>query len=291
MAQISDIDNDFEENLEDFKDFIQTLRDLENKLRKPAAKFDDEGYSIEEVGKRLYELSQLKRKLRRTIPEILNLKQEVESNLAFLDNAELELKQADKKEYEAIKLLQKALLSLNEGRTKASTTFCNLLKNELKGLGFAEDLEILPNKQEKDIWHEFQDLSKSVEDTYTLLFAPNPGQPAQALDKIASGGELSRFLLAITSLQVHSELSLLIFDEVDAGIGGNTLNKVADRLNALSQKQQMLLITHWANLAKYAKKHFLVKKEVQDKQTFTKCHALNKEEIEIELNRMQGLEK
>ncbi len=290
ISQISEIDPSFAVNLQNIENLSQEVYAIEQKLR-AVPKFESEdGYDIEFVEHRLFELAQLKRKLRRTIPEIINLQKEIEENLTFLDNAELDMMQADKKEHGLILLLQEKLESINFSRNKAALIFCDLLKNELQGLGFSEGLEILPNLHEKEIWKEFKDLKATFEHNYTLLFAPNPGQPPQALDKIASGGELSRFLLAITSLQVHSDLSLLIFDEVDAGIGGNTLNKVADRLKALSEKQQMLLITHWANLAKYAQKHFFVEKEVVENQTFTKCYSLDEEAKIKELERMQGLE-
>ncbi len=288
VAQIAAIEDSFDEDIQTLESFTQVIRDMENRLRNVPKYENDEGYDLESIEKRLFELAQLKRKLRRDIPQILNLQKEIEENLNFLDTAELDLIQADKKEHTLIIDLQTTLLGLNSAREKAAQIFCALLKNELQGLGFNEGLEILPNLVVKEVWRAFQDLEVSVENTYTILFAPNPGQLPQALDKIASGGELSRFLLAITSLQSHSDLSLLIFDEVDAGIGGNTLNKVAQRLNDLASKQQMLLITHWANLAKFAQKHFLVEKEVVDNQTYTKCYPLNTVQIAEEISRMQG---
>ncbi len=289
LSQLTEFDPTFSDNILELQAFTQGLSAIDLKLRKVPTFKSEDGLSIEEVGKRLFELSQLKRKLKRSIPEILNLQSEINENLSFLDNAELELMQLDKKEQEYVGLLQKYLQHINNARNIAAQRFCSLLKAELQGLGFAEALDIIPNIQNKEIWSKVGNLEASIEDIYTLLFAPNPGQPPQALDKIASGGELSRFLLAITSLQANSELSMLVFDEVDAGIGGNTLIKVADRLNNLANKQQMLLITHWANLAKYAKKHFVVEKEVISGQTYTKCSPLDKEQIVKELDRMQGI--
>ncbi len=288
ITQLTEADESFQEELEEVQLFIQSLSALEQKIR--SAKFipDNEDIDLEEIEERLYDLAQLKRKLRRSIPEILNLQEEIEENLNFLDTAELDLMQADKEEHAFILQLQEVLLKLNSARKTASKKFCTLLKEELNGLGFSEGLDILPDIHQKQLWPAFKELEASFEDNYSLLFAPNPGQPPQALDKIASGGELSRFLLAITSLQAHSDLSLLIFDEVDAGIGGNTLNKVAQRLDALAKKQQMLLITHWPNLATFANKHFFVEKEVIDNKTYTKCYSLSQSEKEKELERMKG---
>ena len=126
-----------------------------------------------------------------------------------------------------------------------------------------------------------------------LFWQPNPGQPPQALDRIASGGELSRFLLAVVSLMSKNapERPSLIFDEVDAGVGGLTLNRVADSLEKLAANRQMLLITHWPQLASRAERHFVVQKEIKAGQTYTRCDRLEKNAIPKELARMAGSEE
>ena len=121
-----------------------------------------------------------------------------------------------------------------------------------------------------------------------LLWLPNPGQSPQPLDRIASGGELSRFLLAVTGLAATNEQATLVFDEIDAGVGGLTLNHMADRLARLAQRRQVLLITHWPQLAVRANRHFQVAKHVEDNETFTTCRALAPAEIPAELARMAG---
>ena len=126
-----------------------------------------------------------------------------------------------------------------------------------------------------------------------LMWVPNPGQHPQPLDKIASGGELSRFLLALVTLRGnneknHDSLPSLIFDEVDAGIGGLTLNSVGAKLRTLADRQQMLLITHWPQLAGLADRHFLIMKEVVNGETYTRCNRLEPGQIKGELSRMAG---
>ena len=123
-----------------------------------------------------------------------------------------------------------------------------------------------------------------------LLWAPNPGQPPHPLDRIASGGELSRFLLALIAVQPHDESATCIFDEVDAGVGGLTLNKLAAKLDAFSQMRQTLLITHWPQLAARGQKHFHVCKVVRQGQTYTLCAPLDAEGRRAELARMEGRE-
>ena len=120
------------------------------------------------------------------------------------------------------------------------------------------------------------------------MWVPNPGQPPQPLDKIASGGELSRFLLALVGLQSEKNLPTLLFDEVDAGIGGVTLSRVGEKIKKLSQNRQVILITHWPQLACLADKHFQVQKKVINGKTYTLCRPLSSEEKKMELTRMAG---
>ena len=131
-----------------------------------------------------------------------------------------------------------------------------------------------------------------VEQRARLSWQPNPGQMPQPLDRIASGGELSRFLLAVVSLMSKTapERPTLIFDEVDSGVGGLTLNRVADSLTRLAANRQMLLITHWPQLASRADRHFVVHKEILDGQTYTRCEYLSPDAISGELARMTGNE-
>ncbi|MFO7718497.1 MAG: DNA repair protein RecN, partial [Desulfohalobium sp.] len=110
----------------------------------------------------------------------------------------------------------------------------------------------------------------------------------QALDEIASGGELSRFLLGLVCLQSTRELPTLLFDEVDAGVGGVTLNSVGQRLQELAQRQQVVLISHWPQLACLAKRHFQVAKAVVEGQTYTTCQELEPQQRFEELVRMAG---
>ena len=148
-----------------------------------------------------------------------------------------------------------------------------------------------PELTEHEIWPAVGKVPPCIEQRVRLMWAPNPGQPAQPLDRIASGGELSRFLLAVVSLQARGEDATLIFDEVDAGVGGLTLNRVADRLAALSARRQMLIITHWPQLAARAERHFRVMKEEDGDETFTRCEILDADARSIELARMSGREE
>lgn len=275
-------DEDMAAYLEGTVSFRQTVTELERKLRRPPLPQAD--IDPEQIEARLFELAQLKRKLHRTLPEILALREEIQDNLSFLDACTLDIRQVEKQEKQLQEQLASALALLNPERRKAGESFTQKLEYELQGLGFSQYVRVIAD------WSEVELFPGCVEDRVRLLWSPNPGQQPQPLDKIASGGELSRFMLAVVSVQDHDEEATLIFDEVDAGVGGLTLNKVAEQLEALAQRRQMLLITHWPQLASRAFRHFHVTKEVKDSKTFTQCVRLNEEDRKKELARMAGIE-
>lgn len=245
------------------------------------------GRSLDSIDARLFALAQLKRKLRRTLPEILDLRAEIEDNLSFLDACALDLKQLRREEAALAEGLAASLTALNAARHESAQTLCAALEKILRNLGFAEEVRVRFEFAPQTLYAA-PDLPPCQEDTPRLLWLPNPGQPAQPLDKIASGGELSRFLLAVISLMADENVPTLIFDEVDAGIGGLTLGQVAAQLHTLAAEHQVLVITHWPQLAAHANRHFVVSKEIVDHNTQTLCRALTPAEIPTELARMAG---
>ena len=261
---------------------IPSLRDMSE---------DDSPVDIEEIESRLYALSQLKRKLKRSLPEILALKKEIEDNLSFLYASALDIHRQEKRVDEAVQKLQQELELYNSTKEKAALEFCRALERNLAGLGFSERVRVEPEFIDHELWPAHGGRPACVERRVRLLWAPNPGQAPQPLDRIASGGELSRFLLAAVSLQAPAEEGTLIFDEVDAGVGGLTLNRVAERLEELSSRRQMIVITHWPRLAMNAQFHFRVLKEEKGDETFTWCKKLTEQERKRELARMSGREE
>jgi DNA repair protein RecN (Recombination protein N) len=264
-----------------------TLRDMAQRLRAaPLALVPDDNPDAIEA--RLFELAQLRRKLKKSLDEIVNLSDEIERNLNFLDVCGLDLAALRREEKSLCESLANTLAALSAARHDAAARLAERLKAELAGLGFAPQLDILFEFTPAAVYAAPHLAAPLVEDKARILWKPNPGQPAQPLDKIASGGELSRFLLAVTSLRAESEQPTLIFDEVDAGIGGLTLGSVADRLVALAEASQIILITHWPQLAAKAGRHFRVLKEIEADVTSTRCACLDAPQIAEELARMAG---
>lgn len=258
----------------------QELSRMASELRHPPTV--ENAIDLDQVEERLFTLAQLKRRLKRTLPEILALREEIAENLSFLDICSLDLSRLNKKEAQLIAELGAVVAHIVPLRRQAATALAKNLEEQLRGLGFSDGARVIPEFTSHELWAGIAD------ERGRLLWAPNPGQPAQPLDRIASGGELSRFLLALAELRTDHEDATYIFDEVDAGVGGMTLNKLADRLMALAGKHQMLLITHWPQLAARAQRHFQISKVVRDATTYTLCAPLDAEGRRQELARMAG---
>ena len=293
LAALATDDESFGPALEALRDFQEEARELTRRFRTTPSSSSE--YDADALEARLYELAQLKRRLRRSIPEILKLQDDISENLSFLDACGLELHRFEKQERELAKKLHVTLEECNALRREASARFCSELEKELAGLGFNERVHVEPEAVPVEVWPQVMDKVKvvcpaCVEDRFRLLWAPNPGMKPQPLDKIASGGELSRFLLAVVGVRSSGEDATLIFDEVDAGVGGVTLNRVAERLDQLASRRQLLLITHWPQLAARAAQHFHVNKEVRGDETFTLCRPLDEVGRAEELKRMAGEE-
>lgn len=292
LDDLSRNDDSFSSSLDALVTFREEARELERRFRTPPVP-GELTQDPEELESRLYALAQLKRKLRRTLPEILELKTEIEENLSFLDACGLDVHRLEKREKELAEQLGKTLESCNLQRRHAAEVFCRELEKELAGLGFSERVHVEPELTAHEVWPATDQTPACVEERVRLLWAPNPGQPSRPLDRIASGGELSRFLLAVVGIQARRadvEEATLIFDEVDAGVGGLTLNRLAERLTDLASRRQMLLITHWPQLAARADRHFRVAKEIVGDETFTRCQRLRDAERDAEMARMSGQE-
>ncbi len=292
VQELASKDTAFQPSLESIELYQNAMEVLAARLRKPLPGLPDQ--NSDSIEARLFQLAQLKRKLRRSIPEILALKNEIQENLSFLDSCSLDMHQLSKKEWLLSQEFHGLLEVLNAQRRDAAQRFCAALEKQLRGLGFNNNVKVTPSEEQIELWPALHGkkstLPACVEIRETLLWAPNPGQIAQPLDKIASGGELSRFMLSIVGIQRLPDDSTLVFDEVDSGVGGITLNRVAERLSELASKRQTLVITHWPQLAEKADQHFRVTKEVHDGQTFTFCKRLSSNERQAELRRMAGVE-
>ena len=216
----------------------------------------------------------------------------VEAALAKLETLKArqgELAQAGERENELRRNLRQAeeqhlqaCVHLGKARAKAAPLFAREVTEQLRGLGFQQSrLEAALQKLENP--------GPEGGETIELLFAPNPGEPPRPLRAIASSGELARVMLGIkTVLAERDEVPILIFDEVDANVGGETALAVAARLRGLGKTHQVLCLTHLPAVAAVADAHFCVTKTVEKGRTFARLERVEGEEREKELSRMLG---
>ncbi len=281
LEELADNDERIKTSLASCTALIEDMQQTGSLLRRPP-EICDLPEDIEQVEARLYELSKLKRTLRRDLPQILSLKEEIEEKISFLDICELDIKNLRRQEDALVEQLRQTVAKLVPLRRKACTDFAHALEQELQGLGFNEAARVLPDFRSRTLWRDVSD------EAVRILWAPNPGQLPQPLDRIASGGELSRFLLALAGVTPSKYKPTFIFDEVDAGVGGVTLNTLADRLEKMAKSHQLLLVTHWPQIAARASRHFQIAKTVHDGKTYTTCKPLQGSDIHDELVRMGG---
>lgn len=280
LHQMARTDDSVSEDADAVTALRQQLSHLSGRLRRPP--LPEDMPDVEQMEERLYALAQLKRKLHRSLDEILELREEIRENISFLDACALDITLLDKEEKQLAAQLQEVLSALLPQRREAAADFAQQLEEELRQLGFSEQVRVIPDFMPQEVWPGLMD------EKVRILWAPNPGQAPQPLDRIASGGELSRFLLALMSVRPKAESATYIFDEVDAGVGGLTLNKLAEKLENLAKQRQMLVITHWPQLAARAQKHFQISKTIRDNATFTTCVPLDARQRHAELVRMAG---
>lgn len=280
LHQMARTDDSVSEDADAVTALRQQLSHLSGRLRRPP--LPEDMPDVEQMEERLYALAQLKRKLHRSLDEILELREEIRENISFLDACALDITLLNKEEKQLAAQLQEVLSALLPQRREAAADFARQLEEELRQLGFSEQVRVIPDFMPQEVWPGLMD------EKVRILWAPNPGQAPQPLDRIASGGELSRFLLALMSVRPKAESATYIFDEVDAGVGGLTLNKLAEKLENLAKQRQMLVITHWPQLAARAQKHFQISKTIRDNATFTTCVSLDARQRHAELVRMAG---
>ena len=256
------------------QDCLEEVRDAEETLEYDPAR-------LEQVENRLDQLYRLSLKYGSTEEEMLEFLEKSRSELLTIQLSD-EKAQELEAEYESCKEQATQLAkSLSAGRRKAAGELASRVREELVFLD-------MPNV-------EFQveqlrcPLNPLGCDKIQFLLSTNPGEPVRPMSKIASGGELSRIMLAIkTVLSATDQIETLIFDEVDTGISGSAARKVGLKLQQVSQNRQVLCVTHLAQIAALADAHFLISKTIEEHKTFTQVRPLDFEGRKGEIARIMG---
>lgn len=282
LSEISDIDS----KLSDFQKQIYDIDDMCKGLAREMSDYIDEvNYEpqrVVEVEERLNLINHLKLKYGQSIEKILAYKDEKQAYLDSLNNYNLMREEAktklDKEMSELVVLCDK----LSSLRKKYAI---KLEETVVKAL---EDLNFLSVKFKINVSKK-ENVSANGHDEVEFLISTNPGEEVKTLAKVASGGELSRIMLAIKSILAgEDEIDTMIFDEIDTGISGKTAQMVADKLMGISKEHQVICISHLAQIAAMADSHYLIEKNTDNESTETNIYKLSRENSIKELVRISS---
>lgn len=266
---------------------IASVEDAAHQLRdyRERVAFDPE--RLEQVEARLHEIGKLKRKYGASIAEILKFAASAEEELQRLTRSEERGQELERELASVEALLQQQAAALTEERAAAAGRLAGAVRQELQALKMdkaAFAVLVKPRQGSAGVR-----LEPSGADEVEFLIAPNPGEELKPLGRIASGGELSRVMLAVKAILAASDqIPTLIFDEVDVGIGGGMAEVVGQKLWTIARQRQVLSITHLPQIAALADRHLAISKRVKGTRSETAVQALDGEERVREIARMLG---
>lgn len=277
MYELERYDSSFNVYLEPLASARATIEDLALKLRDYLGNLNANPHRLEEVEDRLALLDRLKRKYGNTIEEVLEYFHSAERQLQDLEHADERRGEVERERAKALAEYRKAAAKLSERRREAAKKMAKLVRDELAQVGmektrFEIHFETLPDER----------ATAQGTDEVEFRISPNPGEDLRPLEKIASGGELSRLMLALKTVagrgrgkkSPRRSVRAFVFDEVDAGIGGRVAESVGQRLKRLARDTQVLCVTHLAQIACFADHHYFVEKSQRGGRTVTSVQYL-----------------
>ena len=282
LEKIETIDEKYEKVSSNLKNIYYELQELSRDISGYSQDiyFDEEESNY--IEERLDLIHSLKRKYGNTIEEILNYKEEITQEIEHIENLEEynnKLKQEQKETENKMDLIAKTIHLLRKEKAEK-------LSNEIN-----KELEDLEMKNAKINIHveSCEEYLKTGKDNVVFYISTNIGENEKELSKIASGGEMSRTMLAIKKVLADSDKTeVLVFDEIDTGISGKAANAVANKLKAISEKHQVMCISHLPNIAAKADYNYFISKDVNDERTKTKIKLLQEDEVIKEIARISS---
>jgi DNA repair protein RecN (Recombination protein N) len=270
---------------------VAALNELQSEISRYADRLEINPERLKEVEDRLNLIQTLKRKYGSSLAEVIEFGAEAARKLQNLLQRDAEVARLNAELQKLDGDLWQAGQSLSEKRRKVIPQLARAACKQLQDLGFNQSrLEIDLQTVSREVFRRNpQAGGQTGLDTVEFQFAPNPGEPPKPLRAIASSGELARVMLALkTVLAAQDQVPVLVFDEVDANVGGETANAVGLKMQQISRKRQVLCITHLPQVAAAAAAHFVVSKSVKAGRTLSELVLLNKTQRITELARMLG---
>ena len=281
LMKISSTSNKTKEIQERLSSILIDLQDVQNEIEETDEEvvFDQERINL--LTEKLNVINNLHQKHNtNSVSELIEIKEKIENNLLLVNNFEIEIEKLEAQKVSILKELNSASTLLSKSRKSVVASIEKEMKEMLSELAM-KDAELKIEITEKDTY------SFSGKDQVNFLFKANKGGSFNAIQKVASGGELSRLMLCIkTNLASKKQLPTLIFDEIDTGVSGDIASKMGDMMNNIGESTQVISITHLPQIAGKGNSHYKVYKEVEGETTHTKMQKLTNETRIVELAKM-----
>jgi DNA repair protein RecN (Recombination protein N) len=281
LQDAAELDPAYKEIAENVSNSFYMLEDAARSLRNEMDFMEYDPQRLNEIEDRLNEINGLKRKYGKTVEEVLEYAAKIEEEIETLQNKETHIDKLQKE----VAALKKDLLveaeELSRLRKKAALHLTKLIHKELKELYMEKTVFEVRFSSEPD------GFLKNGIDRAEFYISTNPGEPVKPLSKIASGGELSRIMLALKSIfSKHQGVTSIIFDEVDTGVSGRVAQAIAEKIHHVSVNSQVLCISHLPQVAAMADTHLFIAKNIKDGRTKTTVKPLTDDEKIKEIGRM-----
>jgi DNA repair protein RecN (Recombination protein N) len=295
MKQIVDTDASLQPKMINLEEVINGIEELAREIQAYGDNLNFDSERLEEVQNRLELIKSLKRKHGGSIEEVLNYLDRAEKELAGLTSSGERREELEKQREQLKKEMGILAAKLTQERTKAAQKIAAAVKKELAELSMGRVDFVVSITQEQSAegiplpdGKNYKFSNTGVDDV-AFLASTNPGEPAKALDKIASTGEISRFMLALKSALAEADtIPVLIFDEIDIGIGGRSGEVIGRKLWKLARNHQVICVTHLPQIAAFADAQYSVSKKTTRDRTVSTIGPLRGEEREKELAMMIG---
>lgn len=274
MRDIAALNKDYEALGDKIEELYYAAEDISFVLRDTSENVESDMQRLEEIEQRLKLISDLKRKYGRTVEDVIDFGKDAETKLNELENAEALAAELDAKLDKLKAEYNVAADELSKVRRAAGDRLKRDVLNELKDLGMAKAMFDVALSDASG-----GEPRKGGRETAEFMLSANPGEPLKPLERVASGGELSRIMLCFKSIFADNDrVPTLIFDEIDTGISGRTAAVVGEKMLGIAKKHQVICVTHLAQIAALADAHLMVRKYDDGKNTFVETRQLNEEE-------------
>lgn len=280
LEQLSDLSESYSELYDKIESVLYEVEEISYSVDNFVGDVEIDDKKLEKIVERIDNINKLKLKYGSTITEILEYRDKIEKDLSLVNFESEELENLKKEKSELVDQYFQDSERLSEIREKIAENLQNTVDIQL------DDLNMENAKFKVEIT-KTQEITIYGIDNAEFMIAANVGETFKPLAKIASGGEISRIMLALkTVFSAVDNISVLIFDEIDTGISGETVRRVAEKLRELSKNTQIICVTHSPQIAGKAQQQFFIKKEIENNFTETKVHELNTEERIREIARI-----